>query len=679
MSFLYPQVLYALFAVSIPIVIHLFNLRKHKKIYFSNVHLLSEIKQQSKRKTELKHLLVLMARILTISAMVFAFAQPIIRTDNHDVVKGKQAVVVFIDNSFSMSAESEYGQLLEYAKQLSTSIVEGFNYETEFYLLSNEFSSKQLFRIDKEQMLSEILNIDFSATNRDIGLVVDRMKQQAENTVAAKVNYFIISDFQEYLFTENDLELDSAADYYFVPLKPTENKNVFIDSVWVNSPILQSGQTIRLSARIKNSGNKAIENLPVKFYINDKLVSPGNLQIPANSHAIADFNYLAATSGLYSGSLKIDDFPMVFDDAFYFGFRIKEAIPVLCINQTIESKYFNSLFGKDSLFTFLNVLQKNVDFSDIRAFDLIILNELEELSDALIKELHTYIAEGGSVVIVPPENINYSLYKTMLHPISAAHYGYLDTTYYDIYTIKFSHPLFNDVFESIPKNINLPFVRKHYRIQNPPSSISDNLLTLSNGDSFLSQIYYKQGNLFLFSSWFNNVNTNFTEHAIFVPILLRMAFMASSESELYRILGKDNSIRVQNKDLTKDMVYKITDRKGFEMIPMLKVSDFTAQLFYNDYINAAGNYFVESAGKEIQVLSLNYRRDESETKYKSDADIERLLHSSGYRNFSMLNEFKNGIDEQIQLIKNGVSLWKWFVLIALVFMAIEIAILRFFR
>ncbi|MFI5136035.1 MAG: BatA domain-containing protein, partial [Chitinophagales bacterium] len=64
MSFLYPAFLFALGAIAIPIIIHLFNFRRYKTIYFSNTKFLREVKEKTDSRTQLKHLLVLLCRIL---------------------------------------------------------------------------------------------------------------------------------------------------------------------------------------------------------------------------------------------------------------------------------------------------------------------------------------------------------------------------------------------------------------------------------------------------------------------------------------------------------------------------------------------------------------------------------------------------------------------------------------
>ncbi len=101
MSFLYPSFLWGLIALSIPIIVHLFNFRRAKKVYFSNVAFLENVKQRSSSKLKIKYLLVLACRLLVIAFLVFAFAQPFIPGKE----KGLDGtnVKIYLDNSQSSS------------------------------------------------------------------------------------------------------------------------------------------------------------------------------------------------------------------------------------------------------------------------------------------------------------------------------------------------------------------------------------------------------------------------------------------------------------------------------------------------------------------------------------------------------------------------------------------------
>ena len=100
MSFVYPQFLWALTALAIPILIHLFNFRKTIRIFFSNTRFLKQVKQETTRKRKLKQYLILASRLLFIFFLVMAFAQPFLPA-KEQMTAGKE-IIIYLDNSFSM-------------------------------------------------------------------------------------------------------------------------------------------------------------------------------------------------------------------------------------------------------------------------------------------------------------------------------------------------------------------------------------------------------------------------------------------------------------------------------------------------------------------------------------------------------------------------------------------------
>ena len=105
MLFLAPGVLWSLFALGIPIAIHLFNFQRTEKIWFANTRILTEVAQQTKRARNLKNWLLLLFRILALAFLIFAFAQPMFRQSAGTSESGLPQVAVYTDNSQSMNLQ----------------------------------------------------------------------------------------------------------------------------------------------------------------------------------------------------------------------------------------------------------------------------------------------------------------------------------------------------------------------------------------------------------------------------------------------------------------------------------------------------------------------------------------------------------------------------------------------
>ena len=155
MQFLYPSFLWTLLALAIPIIIHLFYFRRFKRVYFTNVKFLKEVKEETSARRKVRNLLVLLSRMFAIAMLVFAFAQPFI-PQNTEVQKGDKSVSVFIDNSFSMNALSEDVPLIEKAKQRAREVVNAYSVEDRFQILTNEFEGRHQRLVSKEDALALI-------------------------------------------------------------------------------------------------------------------------------------------------------------------------------------------------------------------------------------------------------------------------------------------------------------------------------------------------------------------------------------------------------------------------------------------------------------------------------------------------------------------------------------------
>ncbi|HYQ56250.1 MAG TPA: BatA domain-containing protein, partial [Draconibacterium sp.] len=281
MKFLYPTFLFALLAVAIPILIHLFSFKRYKTVYFSNVSFLKDIKKESQKKSRLKQLLLLAARILTIIFLVFAFAQPFIPTNNDAQKQNKQLVAVYIDNSFSMNALSEQGQLLEVARNKALEICMAYPPGTKFRLFTNDLDPKQQHIFNKEQFIQQVSTIQASPTVVPLSIIYNRFASEINDNESDK-NLYFISDFQRSI-TDIDNFSDNEIFSYYLPLVPNEVANLYIDSCWVEYPAHRLGQEENMFVRIRNSSNQNYQNLPLKLFLNDSIKSITNFSVEAQN------------------------------------------------------------------------------------------------------------------------------------------------------------------------------------------------------------------------------------------------------------------------------------------------------------------------------------------------------------------------------------------------------------
>jgi hypothetical protein len=278
MNFLYPGFLFALLTIAIPIVIHLFNFRKFKKVYFSNVQFLKEAKEQNSSREKLKHLLVLFSRILTLIFLVLAFSRPYIPSGTSKNPSEKNVVSIYIDNSYSMETVNREGSLLDEAKRKAKEIVNSYGLNDQFQLLTNDFEGKHQRFINKDEFLLQLEEVKISSASRLLQQVIHR--QQSEGNKINHVNY-LLSDFQKNFVGTQPLQADSNSILTFVKLNANSLPNISADSIWSLSPVHQPNQKERIVVRLKNYGDEDAKDIPVKLSLNGQQKAIGNVAVPA--------------------------------------------------------------------------------------------------------------------------------------------------------------------------------------------------------------------------------------------------------------------------------------------------------------------------------------------------------------------------------------------------------------
>ncbi|MGZ4034360.1 MAG: BatA domain-containing protein, partial [Bacteroidia bacterium] len=596
MNFTYPAFLFALSAIAIPIIIHLFNFRKFKTVYFSNIRFLKEVKQETQAKSKLKHLLVLAARILAITFLVFAFAQPFIPVENKKVVVGDKAVSIFIDNSFSMDAINKNGTLLDEAKKRALEIVSAYKPTDHFQLLTNDFEGKHQRLVNKEEFVELLDEVKISPATRNISEIASRQMDVLQQSENKSKTAFIISDFQKSVVNINQIKNDTSITFDFVPLLAAEKSNVYIDTCWFETPVRQYNQVEKLHVRIKNVSEKVLENNSIKLFINGVQKTPASFNVDKDAETEVILSFASKESGIQHCRIELNDYPVTFDDKFYFSFEVAKNIPVLCINGSeanAESEYLNKLFGADSLFILRNAVENKLDYSTLSNSKLIILNELKNISSGLSQELKRFMDNGGSVLVFPNSQSDLNSYKDFFVASGANYYEKLDTVNTKVDKINLDHPIYKDVFEQktfSATNLDLPKVSSHYVLSKTTRSNEEYLLKLQNGDIFLSKYGVDKGKLYISAVSLSGDFSNFPKHAIFVPTLYKIGMFSQTTRPLFYTIGNDETIE-SNTVLTGENVFHIKNSTNkFDIVPEHKVIDGTTFISVHNQITEADNY-----------------------------------------------------------------------------------------
>ena len=641
MQFKHPELLYGLFLLLIPIIIHLFQLRKFQKVAFTNVAFLKEATLQTRKSSQIKKWLILLTRLLLLAALVFAFAQPF--TSKSNSFKTEKETVIYLDNSFSMQAKGNQGELLKRAVQdIMTNVPEDENISI---ITNDEVFKNTSLKAIKNDLLE--LNYSSNSLSSEAALLKSiAYLNKKSNTLK---NVVLISDFQQ---DESDfkIESDSLINLNLVNLNPLNRNNISIDSIYISETISTS---IELKVILKNSGIP-IENLPISLYNNDKLIAKTSVGIEQD----AETTFTLPINQVINGKITIDDSNLQFDNTLYFNINKASKINVLAINGQDDS-FLKRIYPKAE-FNYNSSPINQLNYNLIDSQHLIVLNELNSIPIALVSALKQFTDQGGSIILMPSETINKASYNQFLANYNS---GFSDviTSEKRITTINYSHPIYNNgVFEKQVKNFQYPQVKSFYNLAS--ASLSP-VLQFEDEKIFLGQ----KKNTYIFTAALNQDNSNFKNSPLIVPTLYNIAKQSFKIPELYYTIGKENTFDVATK-MQQDAVLSLTNG-NINLIP--KQQYFNNKVIVNtlEDPSLSGTYLIKNKDETIKNVSYNYSRNESKLTYRNLSSIENATVS-------------DSITKVFDTIKSDTkvnALWKWFVIFALALLIIEMLILKFFK
>ena len=678
MQFTNPLILWGLLLLAVPIIIHLFNFRRYRKIYFTNVRQLQEITIKTRRNARLKNLLILLLRLLATAALVIVFAGPykIDKDKQTNAPSGRKIVSVFVDNSFSMELSDGNISLLELAKARALDVADAYAASDRFQLITNDFSAKTQQLLSKESFIDEVHNITYSPVFRSTPEIIARQKRLLDTEQGAKECFFI-SDFQKNTLIPEEMDIDSSYRVILMPLFTEKHPNISIDSCWFETPTHRTGEPNKLFVKICGRGNEALQKLPIRLMVNNKQAGLGNFDLAPDGETITEILFTVHEQGAHHAWVEISDYPVTFDDKMFFTFSVSNKIGVAELSDNPRQNYLQILFDADESFRYEKIDIKRIDYSLFNQYSLIVLSNSEGVSSGLTSSLEQFVAEGGSIAVFPSTNAKDDSFKELLRKFEVALDGLqLDTSLLRFGNINLNGDFFADVFDRIPKNMDMPSASQHYHLLPPIGS--ETLIQFENNDPALVRIPYQKGKIFLFTFPLDEKRTTFPHQALFVPTMLRMAFTSVQSNPLYYVIGQDEMITVRRFTLINDVAPNVISDNGTSFIPGVRESQGQYIFYIHDNILNAGFYTIASALDSLHI-AYNYDRKESELEYFTKSEIEQQIHNKGFKNITVWKESGIPVSKAISELYQGIPLWRWFLLIVLLALLLEGVIIRFWK
>lgn len=663
MSFLYPAMLYGLAALAIPVIIHLFNFRKAKKVLFSNTWLIKDLKKKTSSKVQIKHWLILLARLAFVFFLVMAFAQPYM--DGH-IDKRSQSVKVYLDNSYSSLSQSEASaSVLDLAIANTRKLISQYPRGTSFYFLTNEFAPSAQRAVTKDELDEMLAEVGASTSRRSLSSVMSKLESiNASSREFSDV--YMISDFQQNLLTEGNAATDTSHQWTLMPLTIANTGNLFVDSLYLSDPFLINGIVNELNIVIRNSGEEAVENLPCRLFVDDTQVANASISLPARSSEVLQVAVNFPLKEDNRCRFTLEDYHVGFDNEYYFALNLSRPVRIIELVDGDQDNRIPQVYGNKQLFTFNRFDVANLDYNLLSQADLVILNQLNQLSPALSDAVRRVRAEGVDMVIIPPVDVDAAMYSSIagvslsLSPV---------TEQVGMKKIDEGNPFFDRIFEE-GASFSMPAARPEINWRGGRT-----MLRFVTNEPVLS-VFEGKSDLYLWAMPLREEVSTMVSHALFVPVMYRIAARSKGYVENLSYSIDDRTLVLEADSLSTTEVYSLK-RNEQEIVPDQRIINNRLYLSMPSDLLQPGFYTLQADGKAIKALAFNLDKAESVLAPATEEELLALFSEKEDVTIVQPDTSVDSLDVAAMEAKVASNtLWKYALMLALLSLLLEVALIR---
>ena len=669
MYLLFPWFLIGLSVVAIPVIIHLLQLRRPQRVLFSNIAFIQEVELITVRHRKVQRLLILLARIVFLIALVLAFCQPFISNKQLEIGMLSSGVEVLLDNSPSMQLQGVtrvtlFEEAVAEARSLGQTLPTGARVtllgQRGGALSPRAFQAK-LDELKMSARGTSLKSADVGRTERKRGL-------------------YVFSDFQKNGINTKVLNAAGAGrEVVLVPVVGKPAGNVYVDSVWLDDAFVRVRTNVGLHVRVRNGGGMVATDCPVKVFLGQRQVAAYRVTVGVGEAVASVVQVQVSNRSLALGRVVTEDGPVTFDNTYYFTLQPAQAIRVLEIGSEPVTE---QLYANEPLFVYSFAKPQSVNYAGLRQANLVILREVKEVDAGLRDGLRAVLKRGGSVVIVPTAlEAQHDSYQRLFKELG------LGTVQWEAKTAtpelrevampSAREPFFREVFGAQQRAVTMPRVAPVLRWARTDTDI----LRLRDGESYLADFASGMGRVYVFSAPFAKEYADFTTHALFVPVMYRMAMLSYRNEQLPAYRLTQGTVALQ---LAAEIVPGRADEAGFRLvkdsltlIPAQRVMGQDVRLDLPAGMDTPGFYQVQRHGKVLTTLAFNQDKRESELAAYSAEELRQLI-GPNQPNIRVLEGGTDGADlAKFRAEQTGRPLWRYFVALALLALLAEALLVRF--
>ena len=672
MTFLSPSILWALFAVSIPLIIHLISLRQTKYEEFSSLKFIKLLEHNTIKQLKINQWVLVLLRSIAIFCLILIFSRPLIKgnSTNNFIGDIESRSVIFIDNSASMNVKINDISLLDKVK-LSISellkVLEGDN-TIEIYQTNPPQKIYEGSFLNESQIISKVEDIVQTNLTDNIWEVTDSIINQI-NAKEPNLECYIFSDFQTNPKVKIDTLLNNNWTYYCID-QPKIDNNISIKSVDILSEIKLPNHLIKLSASLDNNGIDVIKNVPIELFLNQERVGQVVSQFEPNKYKDFMFQVFPGKTGIINGKIVIPDDDYSLDNYRNFDLVIPDQIALKIIGKSEEDLMLldlalNAIKGNTELLQIEKRISSKLERVFLNNIDILLINDSPELTSSAIEDIQRFLIKGGALIWFAGNELDKSelliwpsLLKLpeLLRKVSLDGESFFSTT-----IVEEKSPLFADL-DQLKIEDELPQVYSYNEVRLQSNHLP--LMKLNNGHPLLIQSSSFGSKGFTFTSKLNLRWNDFTVKGLLIPLLHRMLILlATKEFNTQSILVGDRKIiDIKGQDINNDWTLITPSNNEIKLIP-----DYTNEKLQITQTNELGSYNIFINGEYFSSFSTILSPNELPSQ---DNYLKSISNNLSTDNFKIINPDKN-LSNVLKELRYGKSIWRLLLIIALFCLVLE--------
>lgn len=703
MTFLNPLMLIGLLAAAIPLIIHLFNFRRPRRVDFSSLAFLKELEKTAMQRMRIKQWLLLALRVLAIVCLVLAFARPTLRGNLAASLGGqaRASIALVLDNSLSMTLRDAQGEYLEQVRDVALRLVDDAKPGDEIFVLPTAGASEAPSTPYKNLSPARdaVMQVEPAAGAEALTRAVERAGALLEGSTHPNREIFILSDLQR--STLEDTTAGVLAEGIRTILLPVGDRsygNVAVTDVQVTSRIVEAGQPVRVQALLVNYGDERIEGYVASLYLEGERVAQATADLEPGRPTSVTFTATPRQRGWLAGVVEIEDDAFPFDNERYFTLNAPEQRRVLIVRGEGEETRFlelalsPELSGGRTAFDATVISATALAAASLGQYDAVVLVGPRALSSGEVGALVRYVEQGGGLLLFPRSDAS-ERYEALLAGIGGGRITGFSGTLGGSRPIAafegadIEHPLFEGMFDT-------PDPRTRGRIESPEiyhaadyrpgTGAEQTLITLSSGLPFLQEIRHGRGSVLFAAAAPDARWSDLPVRGIFIPLLYRsMYYLSATESAAGEqlTLGEAGELRLTGVPETESL--RLVSPTGEEILPERRTLFGSVLLQLRAGIaTEPGIYDVRAGDRLVRRVAFNLDERESDLRaYAADEAGERLSSRLGQEVtvIDAAGEEAGAVMRALDEQRTGVELWNVFLMLALLFLVSEMVVARSWR